>query len=334
MLNSIQKLNKTDWSLIAVWCLVQMGLLATFGANTSGEAEKFIKEAESLRSNYIYSSKFLFYNAYVSVVAIIKIPFVIVLLQTILSGLACIQLRKVAVFFGARTGNLTVFLFVSCYPIQIWNSSLYTESIFISLLILLCSVIVHQKSKGLVGLLGLILLFTRPTFVLFLPAFVWLYFKLNSISKKYMLPFLLIIPLALYNRITHFPEFFSFFISDQVICELVMEHQYSWRELIVQKITLYFGMVRPHYSFGHNTYLLIYSLVYIPFALMLAKKNYSFKMFFALLLVVHLLFVSVTCVNWNNRFMATFLPFVFILANVGVASLNLKRKKKLDSSKG
>ncbi len=328
MLKFIKKLNKTDWSLITLWCLVQLGLLLGFGVNIKGEAEKFIHAAENLRINFNYSNKFLFYNAYVTIVAVCKEPSLVVTLQMLLTAIACVHLRKVAVFFGAKTGYLTVLLYVTCYPIQIWNSALYTESIFISLLIILCSTIVHKKSYVWVGMLTLVLLFSRPTFILFMPAFVWLFFKLNSISQKYVLPFLLIIPLALYNRMAHFPEFFSFFISDQIICELVVEQQYTWWELIIQKITLYFGMIRPHYTFSHNAYLFLYTLAYIPYILVIIKKKYSYKTFFILLLLVHLLFVSVTCVNWNNRFVATFLPFVFILVGVGVeAGMMLVRRK-------
>ena len=58
--------NKTNLALIILFCLVQAGMVATFGIYTQEEATKYIYEADFFLQNGIVSQpKYVFYSGYI-----------------------------------------------------------------------------------------------------------------------------------------------------------------------------------------------------------------------------------------------------------------------------
>lgn len=315
--------SKASLALIICWLLTQLILFIYLGINDQLEAVKYLKAGSALRDDLVFNNRYLFYNFFVSIIALMKFPVLIVFFQVLISGVAAFHIKQASKVLGIQ-GNLATFLFITCYTVQIWNFALYTESLFISLLVILFSLILQKKSFSWIAIVAFCAFFCRPTFVVFIPAFLHLMISSRDTSKQWYLILLPILLLAFINRTLYFSEFFSFFVSDQIICELPVLSDTSVFELVTQKVFYFFIGIRGHYSNSHNAYMIVYSTCYLLVIFALLKWSYWQQhrlMFFYLMFFTYLLFVSATCVNWNNRFLAPLLPFVFILSEIGVKHL-------------
>ena len=322
----LKSLSRNEQVLILICLLINVFYLFTVDVKTNNEAEKYINASNDFLANGHFSLKYLFYGFYVLLISLLKSSYLIIGFQLILSWISTIHLFKIAQKIKANP-YVVVGLFVSSYPIQVWNFALYTESVFVSALIILFSLILHQKSRLLILSFALCLVFTRPTFIVFIPAFLLLYKKYFKVSYWLYIPVIILIPLALISRLAFYAEYFSFFVSDQIICEVMLEGEISYFELITEKLRRFFLMNRNHYSFNHNLYLLATIVVTYFFAVIgLIKEKFETRIVFLGLLVTMTVFIGITCVNWNNRFIAPLLPFIFLLSGRGWQILFNQRK--------
>jgi len=130
-------------SLICCWTLVQCALLYFNGINTEGESLRFLREAENLNAGKAFStSVYFFYLTEISLIALVQLLKLhfgwIVAFQIGLNALTTIQFYR---FLDATLPTKSVVFFstlalIVCWPYQIYNCFLYTESIFFSLSIL------------------------------------------------------------------------------------------------------------------------------------------------------------------------------------------------------
>ena len=168
----------------AIYFFISTILLFKYDIQLSGEAEKFIENANRiLNGQELFNGVFgYFYIVYTLLVALflklsVNLLFVAVF-QIILSFIAALCLYKLLsqVF---DNGNIAFFFFVVyllCFPIQKWNFFLYSESIHTSLLVIglyLFNNWLNNKSyKSLAAMVFVLLLviFSRPVGILFLIA--------------------------------------------------------------------------------------------------------------------------------------------------------------------
>ena len=318
-------LSRNQRILILFCFLVNLLYYFTIEFKTNNEAEKYTSASNDFLANGHFPLKYFFYSFYILLISFFKSSYLIIVFQLILSWISTVHLFKIAQNIKANPYIVAV-LFVICYPIQVWNYALYTESVFISGLIILFSLILHQKSRLLIFVFTICLVFTRPTFIVFIPAFLLLFKKYFKVSYWLYLPVVILIPLALINRLEFYSTYFSFFVSDQIICEVMLEGDISYFELITEKLSNFFLMIRNHYSFNHNLYLLIFIMITYFFAVIgLVKEKFKTRIVFILLFFTMSVFIGITCVNWNNRFIAPLLPFVFLLSGRGYRMLFTKR---------
>gem|GEM_PF-2685656 len=89
---------------------------------------------------------------------------------------------------------------------------------------------------------------------------------------------------------------------------------------------------RPGFSFLHNLVSLIFFLPIYFFALFACWKTKipnAIKVYILTFITWTFILVIVTCVNWNSRFLAPALPFVFILAGLGMGNFISKMEMAL-----
>lgn len=305
-----------------LWAITNVFLFFKIGVLTTGEAQKYLVAANQI-DQLEFLPKYLFYSTYIILVAFIKSPFLIVLIQLVASAFA---LRFLMTLVHSMGGNwlITGLLYATCFPIQYWNMAIYTDSLFISGLIFLYYFTFNWKPNWIVGI-GVFLLFLRPVSVIFLSAFLFFWTDLRKIHKLYLIALVPTALVALAFRYFYFPDFFSFFVTNQVICEVCVDE--NLLVLTGKKLLYFLTLYRPHYTLIHNLVNGFYFIILLIALVALKKPLLSYQRFTLLLLITYVIFVLFTCVNWNNRFIAPLLPFVFVLLGGHGAILETKKGK-------
>jgi hypothetical protein len=98
------------------------------------------------------------------------------------------------------------------------------------------------------------------------------------------------------------------------------------------KMILYYGHVKPYFSWVHNTaiVLLLYPLYFLAgWAAWRSKINKPVLLFLLSYIFLQGATVMLTAENWDGRFLVPVLPFVFVLSALGLDHL-LKQKKLVE----
>ena len=195
-----KKVDKNKLAILVLWFLVNAFFFIKNGIVTTGEAEKYIGQANIfLQTGSVSSPNLWFYFIETGLIAFcIKFHasfLIIIIIQFILNFAATLFFYKTLLFlFDLNSVALagTIILLLN-QPYQEFNTFLQTESLFYSLtLILSCYVIWIEKIslKKIIIVLALLLIasITRPTGLLFiLPVFLYLFFiyfhKASRIKK-------------------------------------------------------------------------------------------------------------------------------------------------------
>ena len=91
----------------------------------------------------------------------------------------------------------------------------------------------------------------------------------------------------------------------------------------IKKLLNFFGMVRGFYSYPHNAILFFTGIVLYPFALagiffFKSEKTSCLKIFSTLYIFITSVGIFFTCDEWSNRFIAPVMPYIIILAGLGL----------------
>lgn len=325
--------------LVAFYVTAQILYFAQNGIVTTHEAEKYIHAANKLTQFQWPHIKYLFYSLYVFFLAIcfkIGIGYIgVAIIQVFINAVATFFLYRVSInlFNKKFIGFITVLLFIISYQAQIWNFCLYTESLFLNLSIFFFYYLSKNKQtqKNLLALLFflILLIFTRPTGLLYIPVF--LAFVLLSrhnqpiitIKKKFWLigSFLMLFILGLcFNYFYILEGLLNAFFKKQVICGYDLDVQDNFVGIFFYKLVYFLGMIRPYYSNLHNLLLLLFLPVYLFFLVGIAKPWQNPVFFKSCLFLVFLVTVSVlvTCVNWHGRFIVPLIPIWVIFGGHGL----------------
>lgn len=311
-----------------------------------------------------FSYFFLTYSLFLSFFIKFKISlWVVGIFQLLLSYAAAYSLYKLVLNKSANY-FVSVFIFFSylfSYLIQKWNFFIYSESIHTSLVVIGFCVFVNllhkYSTKNLIYfiVLSIAIITTRPVGVLFLLA-AYLTFMYNCFSKKqHRIVWLsLVIGVVLCTAVLNSPV--RYFINPdslkrmELICMVPQEGstavytQFNRTGIIgafkvikndigfsnffttgIQKLKLFFGIVRPYYSLRNNIFLatnwLFYPFVFIGIFFNRHKEYTLIKTFSILILLITSAGIFVTCDDWSNRFIAPVFPFVIVLATQGLYTL-------------
>ena len=173
--------KKSYFILVIVWLVIQSGLLLHNGIVTNGEAIPYIHEADYFIANATFtSSKFIFYSVYILLLALFKkaglqaIGVYVVQAALNLYAMYCFFKLTNRVTKNNTTAFFATALLIVCIPWQDWTTYLYTESVFCSIVIIFSHSLFYLKQNSKQGfafvlILLLLLLFSRPTGLLFIP---------------------------------------------------------------------------------------------------------------------------------------------------------------------
>jgi hypothetical protein len=349
--------------VVSLWIAVQVLLYIKNGIVTNLEAEKYILRANNLIENGSYDLSYICYSTFIIFLALVfKLGIGykgVVLFQLILNGFATIKIfqitkaisgEKIVAFFASL-------FFILCYQIQVWNFHLYTDSFFLSIVILFFDALINSNltkwsNRIKFATLLLLLLFARPTGILFLVPFIVYViiknrntiFKINNYKIIFYSSLLLIFifsgSIYLNKSQLMYNGLFQAFPSNKIICgvESGLENFISLKnnphgtfQYLSHNITLFikvsylklvsfYGMVRPFFSSTHNLILMSFYPIYLLSIIGICTK-FKFKedkYFIITTLMVFSGLVIITCVNWHSRFILPILPFIIILAAIGL----------------
>jgi hypothetical protein len=287
----------------------------------------------------------------------------VAIFQIALSFIAAVCLYKLLIHV-LQNRNIAFLFFIAyllCYPVQKWNFYLYSESIHASLLVIgIYWVDKYFREKrfiqlAVLGILVLLILFSRPVGVMFLMALftvllVWLFHN----KKKRSFYFFAALSMASVIAILNSP--LTVFVNPdsikrmEIICQVpeantgsayeefnreglfkafaVIKNEIGVGNFLLnglKKLGYFFGMYRGYYSWQNNLLLICYCIFY-PFVLIgiYAKAGRPFfyiKLFSVLYLVFAAIAIVFTCDDWANRFISPVFPFILILAAGGVLSV-------------
>lgn len=346
--------------LACCWLVVQFLLFYQHGIQTDFEARKYIEQADLLIANgSVSSTNFWLYSIQIFLIATAKklqTGFIsVVIIQWLFNLCATWALYR----FSTRMANKTVgviitMLFIFNFPLQTFNSFLQTESLFYSFTILFsCYILSLQhltwKKCALIFLLLIVISFTRPTGLLWIPCtFLYLFFRF---FKRFS--FFLKIGITVAVAIAFFfflnfalgsggeLDFILPFRDEMIICGVstlshpidiktsqdqnsiagllyyITHHFSSFSQLAWLRTRAFWGLSRTYYSSGHNLYLACYFYpVYILSLFGIGRlfvKNRYLLLYCLSLILLTWGSVMLTCDDWHNRFLLSIIPYIYLL---------------------
>lgn len=349
-----------------------------FGIVTTGEATKYSFEASNLlKYGHFSEQKYIFYSAYILLhVFFRELGFEtrgVYLFQLLLNFVSMYCLFKIVFNFSKNkiTAFVCVFLMIACYSWQLWAVHLYTESLFCPLIIIFTYVLFVMKKSYkqyiLAFCLFLLILFARPTGLLFIPVLGGLMmYKLYQRKKAFgilsgltaCIVFLFVLNYVMKSGTSY--DFIKPLTQNYVICDVPLEGQPvlsqtanfdgdlqgvlnyitenpgPFLKMAGLKFLSYWGMTRPYYSSLHNLGFMcfFYPLYILAFLGIIKfwKINKAFILYILGSILVFTLSVMFTCDDWNDRFIMPILPFVILLSSFGLQLLYDKVRKKEQTS--
>lgn len=296
--------------LVLVFVVIHVSLYFIYGITSSLEADKYIKQANNvLAGNFPSAPKYYFYLPIIYLIAFAEkfslgYGFV-VLVQSLFSLFALLLFYKGATSILneriALYASLALCLFL---PFTQWNFYLYSESIFISLSMVLFYALCRfekQSFNDFLLIIGLItaLVFTRPFGALFIPP-LFVYFLFSRYQNKKLklytvftaTVFILIMYLSI-QAVFHGGEDMDAmkpFIEEHIVCFVpekpegakldlkyynngardifyyILHNPGHFTKLMLERLYSFFRFTRPWYSGSHNLVLTLFVVpVYIFF---------------------------------------------------------------------
>jgi hypothetical protein len=347
----------------------------SFGINIGNEGDKFLSAAADLsQGNFSKATAFQHFNtayiAYLSVLKFFHFPDVLIVFLTyLLSLFSYFKFHQLlSLLINPRSAKIWMILICFSPIIQYWQLTLFSESFFISISLLLFYAVLFPGVKWKVLkilLLSAILVFTRPsgifTVTVVLLLYANLYQKRLTLKKiiffagtsVFLLFTVLVLLLKLHYegvvvQLTSGAIYYGFPIWNQnplppgtytlYDCYKFMFQQQGVYEVILlflKKTFSFFVLTRPYYSLSHNLINATHYFVYFLAVLVITRKPNSSKVFtgfFASITVITLLnavFIGIFFNEWSERYTVTVMPFLMVYAAYFIATFN---KPKLASS--
>jgi len=356
-------LRKQITALVIVWIVLQLLFLFRFGIVTQFESEKYITEAKALLQTGRYTSRnFLFYSTEILLIALSCVthtfPWPVVAIQIIVNGISICLFYKLCFYItkNQSTAFFATLFFLLQYYYHLYNVHLFTESLYFSfgiiytwLLFSLTRLSVKNIALLVLGLL--VLYFTRPTGLFFIPSTIFfIIFKFYRRKAKLLLSALFVFGIVLLYFLLNFAlnsggefDFLLPYLDERVICGvatisgqhrihvpmeknsieglfyIITHYPILFFSLAGRRLLTFFGVVRPFFSIAHNIFIAAYFYsAYVMIAIGFKKIITAFLPQ-TIYLLTNIFFVMITvmlsCDEWHNRFILAVLPFFILLAS-------------------
>lgn len=356
-------LNNHYFNIIAlgiIWIIVQSFLLWKNGIVTVLEADKYITEAKHfLQFGKFTSNNYWLYSTQIFlIVTAIKMQLgytFVVAIQILLNLLATWMFFQLANDFFKKNilAFLATFIYIINIPYQVYNSFLFTESIFYSLTIIYSSYLLRIKRLNLknVSILFFMLVLmsgTRPTGILFFGATaLYVFFRfLQHIPFWYKTAMICSASIIFYITLNTMLQtggsldFMQPFKQENIICGVntfhnsdiqtlekgnsvegliyyIIHNKNQFLRLSKLKTIAFFGFVRNYFSSFHNAYLMIFFYPFyflcVPGIIKMYKRREKKTIYLVIIILLYWITTLLTCDDWHNRFILTVTPFIFLI---------------------
>jgi len=349
-------LTNYNYVLISlVWFIMQSILYFHFGFVTDLEGLKYQSDASLFISSFESNPQRLFYSFYPFIIAIfLKLNIGlkgVLFFQLFVNTIATFRFYQIAdkIFVQKRIATVITLLLILSFQIQMWNFHLYTESLFISGIIIYSYYLLNRslsntKNILMLSFLFVVLSFLRPTGVLLaIPTAVYLFsHRANEgkMNRKIGIWFLMVALIVYANLQFSTGQFFSFVQKAYANSWVIWGYDgfeninslssiSGFIELLAYRKLYYFSMVRPYYSDSHNllemSFYPIYVLAIIGFIPFWKNNRKVFAFVFSTIVIISV-FSILTFINWHGRFIAPILPFFILISGFGIQFLLKKNK--------
>lgn len=353
--------RKSLWVLGFLWAVMQLLLLKQFGIVTNFEAAKYLEQAKALLTDGSFTTgNFLFYSTEILLIAFclklgVSLWFVVGI-QFLMSAFS------IFVFFRLverlTSNHLIAFvaslLLAGMYYYQLYNVHLFTESLFFSFTILFTTYLFSLRRLTLKSVLGLclslvLLIVTRPTGLLFLPA--TLFYLIFRFGRKKALPIFLVTIFAgfvLFYFLLNAAlgsggelDFLLPYTEEHIICGVpttsepnaislpvnknsvaglwyvITQNSELFFRLAKERFLAFWGVQRSYYSAAHNLFVAIYFYALYVFILIGLRRMFRNVFPHTIFLITYILLVMCTvllsCDEWHNRFLYSILPLLLLM---------------------
>ena len=353
---------------LALHLIILATLYFKFGINFSNESDRYISVArelnpENLRTSLEYLWPYSTYILFLTIGIKLNLSLYIILF---IQYLVCLTgyyffykfiLSKT--FFSGVYARVCILIIITCPIIIYWLLTFYTESFFISLVMISTYLVFKDKAKQniiLITIFLILLLFCRPVGVFYVIAFGFILMKSRGYKYAFsvlLLAFAVVFVMVLFFIPLHYQDFALPIVQGSVICgfpsypaNFLPEGDYTLIEvystflqpnnfgdlfiLFVKKAGSFFTLTRPYYSFGHNLlnslhYIYFLGIVYSFFDSFRRKEKNVFITYFISILTSSLLTVVLIYNEWSERFIVPLFPFFVLFTLIAIS----KRNKRL-----
>ena len=350
----LQSSQKKIWIIISIWAMAQVSCYILWGTQTGLESIKYIQAADYFLEHGNFPEKrYWFYSITIFVIAFSKwlnagFDFVF-FIQLLLSLIAHISFFK-ALRSQSESSNPAPLLVTATLclilPYHQWNLTLYTESVFYSLVLLFFSSCIrkmHITIKNLLiqSALLFLVIFSRPLGILILlPWIMYLFFHAPTKIKYIIAGFgaisLLVVSSMANTILSSIGDWNVMlpFEEKSIICSslplkkttpaisdinenpitqifyFIKAYPKEFLILSYKKTKAFFLMTRDYYSAGHNLFLILLSFIfYLPILLSFwVKKIDTASIFTIIIILFFYAAVVLQCDDYHNRFILTLAP--------------------------
>lgn len=356
-------------TIMLLWLAVQLLLFWRNGIFTQLESTKYINEAHFFLENGKVSTPnfYLYFSEILLIATAIKLNtgfILIVFIQWIFNFIATLMLYNLGRQF--LKNDLLAFaatiVFLFNIPYQIYNSFLYTESLFYSFTIIYSCMLLRLQKLSTASVIAIlislaILSITRPTGILFFGATaIYIFFRFMRHWKLWQKAILLLAATLFFLIILNILlqsggelNFMLPFIKENIICGVnttdranidiregdnslyglmfyITHNPTHFIRFAFYKTQAFFGMLRSYYSLSHNLIIAVFFYPFYVLALLGIRKKWQSEnqtvLYFLSVIFLFWLTSALTCDDWHNRFILTVFPFIFLL---GMASFAPKK---------
>lgn len=354
-------ISKKQWVLVAAcWFIAQLLFLHNNGIVTNSEAGKYIAIANRLAAgNWSLRANDYLYAGYIALLLLLKVTglsykwMYLVQLITGLASLVCFTSILQSMLSSRSAIAATAILYGISPIVQPWNCFLFTDALFLHLMIITVFLLVYpfpkkQPVKALIVML-LLLPFFRPIGFLCTPLAISVWLIKRPANQRplitgFTLYFLLVCSFLWYcftyspgyfypnhnseaNIICGYPSSLTSYITipwkpgESIVHFFIANPSMTWR-LFTQRLFKAFWMTRPYFSQKHNLYLSIflplhYCLALLGMLLLFTRKLFNKQGFVLIGLLVFTLPLITLCADWVNRFVLPSLVFVYFFIGMG-----------------
>jgi hypothetical protein len=355
--------------IAGTWLCVQLVAWRHFGIHTGVDTAVYVADAMAIINGSWLDIEARLYVSYAlllaSVIVLTGDIANVVVVQLLMSLVAVVLLYRLTFAISANSfaAFVAAMLFVLWPDVSQWNFFVYTDAVFMNLVVISMAALYFSKTPLQYVLATILIVFTMFTraagVVFFLSLVVYMFDRIRTMAPaKYIVSTIVVIGIVTVNFAlqTHVDSFISGYMKAEIIYPdvsigvnapadlwipashhqpivrlllFVLNNPVYFLKIFFIKVALFVGHMKPYFSVGHNILIALFLypiyLLAVPGAMSLHRE--ALRRFIVSFIVLQVVMVGFISENWDGRFLLPVLPWVFILSSLGF--LQLRRSQSL-----